>query len=294
MKDENWDDLRLFLHVAREGGLVGAAERTGISAPTIGRRMLALERATGHSLFQRHTRGYSLTPDGEVLLSHARAMDAQASMIRRWNENGYCLPIVSVACDSWMALFLAEHLEALWTVADPFRLCIKATDAGVDLIFREAEIALTSQRPTSGNLAARQSVRMTHAAYGTRKVAAEEKERWISIGREEASTAADRWISRQPDKWISIWTTTPPTLLQLLRSGGGRAVLPSFIGDRTEDLVRIGPLIDPLTLDLWITMHDDDRNRAEVRLMIDRLARLLDDSSALFHGAAPIESAQER
>lgn len=284
MKDENWDDLRLFLQVAGEGGLMGAERRTGVSAPTLGRRMLALERATGHSLFLRHSKGYSLTPDGEVLLAHVRAMDAEANAIRLWNENGYGLPIVSVACDGWMALFLARHLPQIWGPADPFRLCVKATEAGVDLIFREAQIALSRERPGAGNLAARQSVRVAYAAYATPAVLAETTERWISIGREHASSPADRHISSQPDTWISIWTTTPPTLLELARSGGGRAVLPCFIGDAEPALSRHGPPIADLAHDLWITMHDDDRTRPEVRTMIDRLAGVLAGNAGAFGG----------
>lgn len=292
MKDENWDDLRLFFHVAREGGLVGAAEKTGISAPTIGRRMLALERATGHKLFSRHTKGYSLTPDGEVLFAHARAMDAQASFIRRWNENGYYLPIVSVASDGWMSTLLAQNLPEIWSSADAFRLCVKATEAGVDMIFREAEVALTLQRPASGNLAARQSVRLNHAVYATPAIASEKEERWVSIGREQASSIADRYISRQPDKWISVWTTTTPTLLELTRSGAGRAILPCFVGDREPGLVRIGDPIEELAADLWITMHDDDRNRAEVRLVIDRLTAFFRRKAPLFEGRAPAQAAE--
>ena len=49
-----WDDLHLFLAVAREGGLSPAARATGRSAATLGRRMLALERAMGRELFVRH------------------------------------------------------------------------------------------------------------------------------------------------------------------------------------------------------------------------------------------------
>ncbi|SMD11483.1 LysR family transcriptional regulator [Rhizobium sp. RU36D] len=285
MKDENWDDLRLFLAVAREGGLVGAAEKTGISAPTIGRRMLALERATGHHLFLRHSKGYSLAADGEVLLAHVRAMAAQASFIRQWNENGYCLPIVSLACDGWLAMFLARHLGDIWSKEDTFRLCLKSTETGVDLVFREAEIALTRQRPEAGNLAARQSVHMAFAAYATERVAAEREERWVSIGREQASTSADRWISNQPDKWISVWTTTTPTLLELAKAGAGRVILPCVIGDGEADLVRIGRPIDALAVDLWIAMHDDDRNRSEVRIVIDRLATLLKRHANLFDGS---------
>jgi len=292
MKDENWDDLRLFLHVATEGGLVGAAEKTGISAPTIGRRMLALERATGHNLFLRNTKGYTLAPDGEVLLRHVKAMEAQAVSIRRWNDNGYCLPIVSVACDGWLALFLARNRRQIWNADDPFRLCVKASEQEVDLIFREAEIALTTRRPVAGNLAARQSVRLRFAAYATPDIAAEESERWISIGREQASTSADRWVSKQPDKWISIWTTTTPTLLELVRSGGGRAVLPCFVGDAEPGLVRVGEPIEELSADLWITMHDDDRSRPEVRTMIDRVVDLLRRHASDFAGDDRAEAAE--
>ncbi|MGO7216462.1 LysR family transcriptional regulator, partial [Rhizobium ruizarguesonis] len=49
MNDANWEDLQLFFHVATGGGLSSAAVRTGLSAPSIGRRMLALERVTGRS-----------------------------------------------------------------------------------------------------------------------------------------------------------------------------------------------------------------------------------------------------
>ncbi|MBP1850844.1 LysR family transcriptional regulator [Rhizobium halophytocola] len=285
MKDENWDDLRLFLEVATAGGLVGAAERSGVSAPTIGRRMLALERATGHVLFERNTRGYGLAPDGEVLLRHVREMDAQAALIRRWNENGYSLPIVSVAGDGWISQFLARELGSLWTPADPFRLCLKASERDVDLTFREAEIALTDRRPSAGNVAARQSVGIAFAVYATPQVAGEPGERWISIGREQASRASDRFISQQADKWISIWTTTTASLLELARSGGGRVILPCFVGDREPALVRIGDPIGDLAVHLWITMHDDDRHRPEVRKMIDRLAALLDRHAALFSGS---------
>ena len=67
-KKMNWDDLKLFLAVARTGGLSAASHATGKSAPTLGRRMQALERATGEELFHRQARGYELTEQGNALL----------------------------------------------------------------------------------------------------------------------------------------------------------------------------------------------------------------------------------
>ncbi|RYH02934.1 MAG: LysR family transcriptional regulator, partial [Alphaproteobacteria bacterium] len=62
--DFSWDDLRLFLDVARLGGLSAATETTGLSAATLGRRVTALERQVGEPLFVRSQTGYRLTPSG--------------------------------------------------------------------------------------------------------------------------------------------------------------------------------------------------------------------------------------
>jgi DNA-binding transcriptional LysR family regulator len=81
MNDIDWNDLRLFCHVVREGTLSGAAERTGISAPTLGRAMRALEVGMGRALFERHRTGYRLLPDGQVLYERVRGMEAAARAI---------------------------------------------------------------------------------------------------------------------------------------------------------------------------------------------------------------------
>src|SRR5690606_20609900 len=61
----DWDDLRLFLDVARLGGLSAATSTTKLSAATLGRRVTALERQIGEPLFHRAHSGYTLTRAGE-------------------------------------------------------------------------------------------------------------------------------------------------------------------------------------------------------------------------------------
>ena len=68
--DIGWDDLRLFLDVARLGGLTAATETTKRSAATLGRRITVLEKQIGESLFHRSQAGYVLTQAGEDLLAH--------------------------------------------------------------------------------------------------------------------------------------------------------------------------------------------------------------------------------
>ncbi|CAN7220725.1 LysR family transcriptional regulator [Rhizobium sp. LjRoot258] len=286
MKDASWDDLHLFFHVATGGGLSAAASQTGLSAPTIGRRMLALERATGRALFNRGPTGYLLAKDGVALLERVRLMQEAAQSIADWRGEVLTFPIVSMAADSWTSRFIASRLANIWTPKDAFRMCYKTCDTGVDFTYREAHIAIRHSRPDSGNVAIRRSVTVAHAVYQARSFD-DRNRNWISLGTDIATTPADKWTFEQPDYWITGWTNTPHMLFYLIRGGAGRGVLPCFIGDADQSLVRAGPLIDELTYEMWVTAHDDERQRLEVRTVIDRLVALLSENEALFAGGAP-------
>ncbi len=64
----------------------------------------------------------------------------------------------------------------------------------------------------------------------------------------------------------------------------GRGLLPCFMGDAEPGPVRAGPVIDSLTYDIWITVHEDERQRPEVRMVIDRLSALFAAHADLFAG----------
>ncbi|MBX5224525.1 LysR family transcriptional regulator [Rhizobium sp. NLR9b] len=287
MKEASWDDLQLFFHVATGGGLSAAAARTGLSAPTIGRRMLGLERLTGRSLFNRGPTGYLLAKDGQELLDRVRLMQDAARAISDWRGEVLTLPIVSTVVDSWTSRFIADHLASVWTPKDCFRMCYKTCDASVDFTYREAHIAIRHSRPDGGNVAIRRSVKVAHAVYQAADYD-ESNCNWISLGTDIAITPADKWTFEQPDYWITSWTNTPHMLFYLIRGGAGRGVLPCFIGDEERKLVRAGPVIDALTYEVWIVAHDDERQRPEVRTVIDRLATLFADHEDLFAGERPL------
>jgi DNA-binding transcriptional LysR family regulator len=274
MNTAAWDDLQLFFQVAREGGLSGAASRTGLSAPTIGRRMLALERTTGRTLFIRSQQGYRLAHDGEILLEHVRAMQQAADSISDWHKDAFALPIVSIAADGWLAPFLAEHTMDIRGPDDAFRLCCQLIHTGIDLTFRRADVAIVGERPVNGNLAVRRSVTMSYAVYQSTALPADDK-RWISLGTEHSHSSADKWVFENHEAQIFTWTTSPELLIRLIRSGAGCGLLPVFVGDATSGLVRRGGIVDALDHPLFIIANDDDRHRAEVRLVIERLAALL-------------------
>lgn len=280
----DWDDLKLFLHVAERGGLAGAAALTGVSAPTIGRRMLALERRLGRTLFVRSQQGYRLAHDGNTLVEHVRSMQQAAETIAEWNKDAFAWPIVSIAGDFWMAAFVADHAGELRGPADQFRYCCRALDAGSDMTYRAVDVAILPERPSGGNLAVRRSVVVNYAVYRAVELLPVARERWISIGTEMSRTAADRWVFENRESQIYSWVGGQDLLLRLTRNGAGMAVLPVFVGDNEPALLREGDVIEELSHPLFITTNDDDRKRPEVRRIIDGLAELFKRNEKRFSG----------
>ena len=284
MADANWDDLQLFFEVAERGGLSAAAAGTGLSAATIGRRMLALERALGRSLFIRSQQGYRLAHDGEILLERVRVMRQAADGIAEWHRDAFALPLVSIATDPGLAPFVAQNIAAIRTASDGFRLCVKTAGADLDMTFREADVAVLGTEPISGNLAKRRSVAVRYAVYRSRTLAGIADLPWISVGTESARAAADRYVFETHEAQILTWTGEARLVETLVQAGAGRGVLPVFAGDANPALAREGDIIDALDHPLWIVAHDDDRRRPEVRLVIDRVAELFAHHAARFLG----------
>lgn len=288
MKDAlDWDDLRLFYKVASLGSLAAASAHTGISSPTIGRRMHDLERVLQRELFIRRQTGYVLAPDGKALFDRVLMMRDGAKSVEDWRSEAVPLPGVDISLGHWMACFATANLASLWTPHDPFQLCIEANGGLTDIWHRRVSITVTDRRPQSGNVAVRGAPAVNYAVYCAHDFDETALQNWVSIGRGELEAPWANWASSKPGTWITSWTYSPSILRDMVRSGAGRAVLPCYIGDADPALKRVGGVIEELSHDAWIVMHDDDRKRAEVRLFVDRMVDLLNRNTALFAGETP-------
>ena len=79
----NWDDYRFFLAVARTGKLSSAGQQLGVDHATVGRRVKALEESLKVHLFDRSPQGYSLTDEGQKLITLAEGMETSAIATKR-------------------------------------------------------------------------------------------------------------------------------------------------------------------------------------------------------------------
>lgn len=289
MKNIRWDDLQLFLHVAETNGLSGAARRTGMSAATVGRRMLALEQQTGQALFVRAQTGYTLTAMGEALRIKVRAMEAASVPIDDLLSAQAQTPVLRLSAGTGTALFLADRFAALNRPGDPFRLNFITTEAVLDIAHREVELGIRNKPAQGGNLASRRLATLRFAPYRSWAAPSPETLDWVAMDPANARHRAARWIHKEGHT-VRVMANSISTVHQLVKAGAGIGVMPCMVADNDPTLARAGPVIEELTEDQHLVMHNEDRHRTPMRRLIERIVAVYNDNADLLAGQRPLRS----
>jgi DNA-binding transcriptional LysR family regulator len=281
----DWADLRLFLDVARLGGLSAATETTGLSAATLGRRVTALEKQVGEPLFHRSHSGYALTAAGEELLRRAEDVEAAMTSLTRWRDGTLGERVVRISAGTWTADFLSRHIGELWQVSDPFRLEFVTAYEKVDIGRRNADIGIRSERPTEPNLAGRLTNKVAHAIYAGRQLINGVKAgMFVGLTGDGANLQTTRWLMAHHGDRIGARGNDMHSVRELVAAGAGLTVLPCFAGDSDKRVVQVAPPIPELMQEQWVVTHQDERHSREVRMVIERLVALLKANAPLFAG----------
>jgi DNA-binding transcriptional LysR family regulator len=286
--DFSWDDLRLFLDVARLGGLSAATETTRLSAATLGRRITALERQVGEPLFHRSQTGYRLTQAGEDLLARAGDVEAAMLSLKRWKEGAIGDRVVRLSAGSWTSMFVAGHIGEIWTVEDRFGLEFVTAMQKVDIGRRNADLGIRNQRPTEQWLAGRLIGKVAYAIYSGRELINGIKAGYfVGIAGDGGQTHSARWIEARHGDRIAVRGNDAVSVRELVANGAGLSVLPCFVGDTDKRLVRVAAPIAELETDQWLVSHHEERHEPAVHAVAERLAALMRQHAALFRGERP-------
>jgi len=267
-KNVDWNDLKLFLAVAREGGLSAAAKITQRSPATLGRRMYDLERGMERELFIRHDRGYELTSAGKLLLEELTQVEYQIhQQIASVAQNSR--PLVKISAGTWTTLSLIKNLDKLMDSPSDILLRFVSAEKVLDILHREVVIGIRNQRPKEESLVCRRLAHIEFAPYATKKA----PQSWIKV---IADTPSARWLNSTVGNNVVCEVNNPRNSLDLAIESKGIALLPTFIGDAQLQLHRVGNPIDELSHDQWLVTHHEDRYLPEVRQLIQRLCLVLE------------------
>jgi DNA-binding transcriptional LysR family regulator len=275
----DWDDVRVFLAVARRGSMRAAGRALGLSQPTIGRRLAAFEATFGGAtLFERLPEGLRLNAAGEQLVPAAESVeDAVLTLERR---RAAASPVLSgtvrVSTGECAAGFLARclsesTLSGSTGTALPSSITLELVESRqtANLARREADMALRHQPPESGDFYISKAGTFACSVYRRRGADAAA---WVTYTDEQAHYAPARWVQRQVEdtgKPVALRASSMLMHLEAIRAGTGRGVLPCYVGDGHPLLERLTPPIPEIAAEYWIIVHRDLRRAACVRAVID-------------------------
>ncbi len=153
--DPNWDDMKIFLAVAREESLSGAGRVLKLDPATVGRRIARLEEAVATPLFVKSPQGYALSAAGDRLLTHGE----QAEQAMRAATEALTGPSdslsgqIRIGAPDGCANYLLPQVCAQIGAANPdLDIQIVALPRVVNLSRREADMAITVSPPSAGQL----------------------------------------------------------------------------------------------------------------------------------------------
>lgn len=299
-KSESWDDLRVFLAVARAGSLSGAARTLGVNHSTVFRRIGAFEAELGVRLFERQPGGYLLTPAGEELRDGALRVEEEIASLSR-KVTGQDLRLsgtVRVTTIDMLAFgLLPRHLAAFRNAYPGIEIELVVGNVALNLSRREADVALRVGNAPAETLVGRRVGRLAFAVYASADYRARRPEPDLSlhdwIGFDSEHEALVRRVARfLPEAKPMLRTNSVAAALSAAKAGMGLAPLPCGLADLEPDLVRIAPLHEDLTLDLWLLTHEDLRQTARIRAFLDFLAEALATEAPLLEGRSSGDAAR--
>jgi DNA-binding transcriptional LysR family regulator len=283
----DWNDLRYFLAVARDGSTLAAGRALRVSQTTVARRIAALEEAIGFPLFERRQAGYALTPAGQDLLSRAEQVEATANAFSEAAAAQFrdVKGTVKITTEEVYAItILASLLRELHDHYPEIVIELDTSQQIRDLGAGEADISLRSTKSAekATGLVGRQLCIDDWALYCSRDYAARhgvpqnlselKKHAFIGGGGGNLWIHYQNWLQTLGlESNVAMHHATSGGLLSGVRSGFGIAVLPCVIADADPDLLRCLPPRGDHGRVLWLFTHERCRHTPRVRAVIDFL-----------------------
>jgi len=291
----NWDHLRIFLAVARNGQILGAAQALGLNHATVGRQLSALEAEVGTKLVDRQTQGSTLTPAGEVLLKAAERMESELLQVGA-QISGRSAAISGTvrvgAPDGFGNYFLARSLVELATHHPALTIQLVPLPRTFSLSRREADIVVTIDRPKQGKLIVKKLTDYSLSIYATEAYLKQHGAITTEAdleGRLFVTHVEDLVYSRALDYAGELGQRmkrhyecgSVVAQMEAVRSGHGLGILHDYAAVQFPELIRLLPE-QRFTRSYWLLSHPDTHRTARVAAVHEHLSKVVGAARGIF------------
>lgn len=293
----NWDDLRYLLAVQRRRTLAGAARELKVAKATVSRRLSTLEHAVGTRLVERKPAGLVLTPAGRALLETATGIEsAVASVEARIAASADAQPrgIVRLTAPQWVAeRLLIGALPELRARHPELEVELIGSNAMLNLVQHEADLAIRNVRPAHRSLAVRRIAVLGGCVYAS--------DRYLALRGKPASRGeiaghdvlvyesiggipGFEWLrDAEHGGNIAFRANDAVALTSAASAGLGLAALPCMLGDQDARLRRV-PGLGFSRCDVFLVTHQELRRAARICAVRDFVVELFAQQRALIAG----------
>jgi DNA-binding transcriptional LysR family regulator len=281
---DDWSAYRSFLGVLRTGSLSAAARSLGLSQPTLGRHIAALEAELGTALFTRSVRGLAPTDSALAIRPHAEAIEAATEAARRASSApaDSASGVVRITTSEIVgAEVLPPMLAALRERHRGLAFELSLSNRTEDLMRRDADIAVRMVKSTQSALVTAYVGKVTIGLFGRRDYLARHGtpaklsdlpgHTLIGFDRETPFlTAAKRQLKLEREMF-ALRCDSDLANLAALRAGCGLSICQVPLARRSPDLVRLFKEEVAFTLEIWVAMHEDLKRVRRMRVAFDHL-----------------------
>ncbi len=281
----DWDDLRVFLALARTESLSAAGRGLKCDAATVGRRITRLEEALAQRLFARSAQGYALTDAGARLLPHAEAAE-QAMALASEDLGGAAGQLAGqfrIGAPDGCANYLLPQVCAAISDRHPgLELQVVALPRVFNLSRREADMAIAVSPPQAGrmtvqkltdyqlHLAAHQDYLAAHPPIMARSDL--RGHRIIGYIPDMIFDKELDYLAETGMGLARLASNSVSVQMQMVRSGAGLGIVHDFAIPACPGVVRILPDQIGLTRSFWLIRHGDDRRSERLNRLAEALA----------------------
>lgn len=286
ISEPDWSLWRSFSAVVANGSLSAAARTLGLSQPTIGRHVEALEQTLGVRLFERTLQGLRPTDTALRLyepVSGAQRALAEAAIMAEGTASALSGSIRITASTVTAHYLLPPLLKDLRETFPQIAIELVPSDTAENLLLREADIAVRMFRPTQLELITRRLgampvVACAHRSYVERRGIPQHPEELlahdlIGFDRSDLLLSVARGMGFELSRASIIARTDSQTAMwELLKAGVGVGFAQQGLVLETAGMLPLLPDLRPPPLEIWLTTHRELFTSRRIRVIYDRLA----------------------
>jgi molybdate transport repressor ModE-like protein len=295
VKSMDWERVRIFMEVARAGQILKASRHLGLNHATVARQITALEKSLNAKLLERHTSGCTLTLAGEAMVAAAERAESEFLKVGA-NIVGASQALTGTvrvgAPDGLGNYFLADRLGELVARHAGLIIQLVPLPRTFSLSRREADIAITLDRPSQGRLILSKLTNYTLSVYAAESYLARQ-----GVIKTQADLSGHLFVTQVEDFVYSRALDYAQVLgrqmsrryecgsvvaqVEAVRNGHGVGILHDYAAKRYPELKRLIPEVR-FVRQYWLTSHPDTHDTRRVKEVHRFITASVKSASSLF------------